>query len=86
MLVPATGGGFVLAAELDVGLPSIADPAQAAALVRAAHRHCPYSKALRGNVDVAFTVNGLDLGSGAENPQVVRAGRVPDSSSHDHDR
>ncbi|GIG67914.1 Ohr family peroxiredoxin [Phytomonospora endophytica] len=60
-LVPAGGGRFVLAAELDVTLPSIADAAAAQELVRTAHGLCPYSTATRGNIDVAFTVNGVAL-------------------------
>jgi lipoyl-dependent peroxiredoxin len=59
MLISCDDGTFALAAQLDVELPSIHDPAQAAQLVRLAHGICPYSKATRGNVDVAFTVNGL---------------------------
>lgn len=57
MLLP-DDRGFKLAAELDVTLPSIDDPAQAAELVRAAHQVCPYSNATRGNIDVKLTANG----------------------------
>ena len=46
------------AACFDVTLPSVDDPAEAEALVRAAHEVCPYSRATRGNVDVLMTVNG----------------------------
>ena len=52
---------FKLAAELDVRLPSIDDPEEAADLVRAAHAVCPYSNATRGNMDVALTANGRPL-------------------------
>jgi lipoyl-dependent peroxiredoxin len=41
-----------------VSLPSVEDPAQAIALVQAAHRICPYSNATRGNIDVTLTANG----------------------------
>jgi osmotically inducible protein OsmC len=61
MLISCDDGTFALAARLDVELPSIHDPEQAAQLVRLAHRMCPYSKATRGNIDVAFTVNGLPV-------------------------
>jgi Ohr subfamily peroxiredoxin len=60
MLIPTEGGPFKLAVELDVTLPSLAD-ADAADLARAAHRLCPYSSAIRGNVDVAIVVNGTPL-------------------------
>jgi Ohr subfamily peroxiredoxin len=60
MLIPTEGGPFKLAVELDVTLPSLAD-ADAADLGRAAHRLCPYSSAIRGNVDVAIVVNGTPL-------------------------
>jgi osmotically inducible protein OsmC len=54
---------FKLAVEMDVTLPSISDAEQAKELVRVAHKVCPYSNATRGNIDVAFIVNGepLDL-------------------------
>jgi lipoyl-dependent peroxiredoxin len=46
-------GGYFLSARLNVGLPGIAhDTAQA--LLDEAHEICPYSKATRGNIDVAI--------------------------------
>jgi len=57
MLFQKDGGGFYLAAALDVTLPSV-DGDDAVELVRAAHGMCPYSNAIRGNVDVELTVNG----------------------------
>ena len=45
---------FVLSVELAVSLPGI-EAADADELIRSAHQVCPYSKAIRGNVDVAFT-------------------------------
>jgi Ohr subfamily peroxiredoxin len=47
--------GFFLSARLDVSLPGL-DPDVARAIVDAAHRTCPYSKATRGNIDVAITL------------------------------
>jgi Ohr subfamily peroxiredoxin len=44
-------GGYFLQARLTVSLPGI-DPAQARAIVDAAHQTCPYSKATRGNIAV----------------------------------
>lgn len=51
-------GGFRLAVDLDVTLPSIDDPDKAVDVVRAAHRVCPYSNATRGNIQVGLTANG----------------------------
>jgi Ohr subfamily peroxiredoxin len=44
-------GEYFLRARLDVSVPDI-DRNVAQSLVDAAHRTCPYSKAVRGNVDV----------------------------------
>jgi Ohr subfamily peroxiredoxin len=44
--------GFSLRARLNVSLPGL-DRQVAQAVVDAAHQTCPYSKAIRGNVDVA---------------------------------
>lgn len=48
-------GGFGIAVELDVSVPSL-DRADAEALVAKAHEVCPYSNATRGNVEVTLTV------------------------------
>jgi lipoyl-dependent peroxiredoxin len=61
MLIPRGDNTFVLGVELDVTLPSVDDTTQAAELVRTAHQICPYSNAIRGNVDVALAVNGTSL-------------------------
>ena len=48
-------GGYFLRARLNVGLPGVEhDVAQT--LVDEAHEICPYSKATRGNVDVAINL------------------------------
>ena len=44
-------GAYFLQARLDVSLPGV-DRDVAKALTDAAHQACPYSKAIRGNVDV----------------------------------
>ncbi len=62
-LIPQGDGTFRLGAALSITLPSIADPGEAADLVRGAHELCPYSRATRGNVAVALVVNGAALGS-----------------------
>jgi Ohr subfamily peroxiredoxin len=47
--------GFSLKARLNVSLPGLArDVAQS--VVDAAHQTCPYSKATRGNIDVAINL------------------------------
>lgn len=48
---------FTIAVELQVNLPSVADE-DAAELVRAAHRVCPYSNATRGNIEILLSANG----------------------------
>jgi Ohr subfamily peroxiredoxin len=48
-------GGYVLRARLNFSLPGL-DRETAQALVDAAHRICPYSKATRGNIDVELNV------------------------------
>jgi osmotically inducible protein OsmC len=45
-------GAYGLAARLNVSLPGI-EPEVARRLVEAAHQLCPYSRATRGNIDVA---------------------------------
>jgi Ohr subfamily peroxiredoxin len=51
-----TQGVFGLAARLKVSLPGI-ELQVAQALADAAHQICPYSRATRGNIDVAITVS-----------------------------
>lgn len=61
-LLPTKERGFSLAVELNVTLPQIQDPEQAARIVAAAHHVCPYSNATRGNIDVTLTANGRHIG------------------------
>jgi len=49
-------GGFVLSAALAVRMAGV-DQKKAEELVAAAHRICPYTNAIRGNVDVGFTIS-----------------------------
>ena len=56
-LVAGEDRSFAIAAELNVTLPSL-EGEDAADLVRAAHRVCPYSNATRGNIEVVLTANG----------------------------
>jgi Ohr subfamily peroxiredoxin len=48
-------GGYFLQARLNVSLPGIEREA-AQSLVDMAHQTCPYSKAIRGNVDVVINL------------------------------
>jgi Ohr subfamily peroxiredoxin len=61
-LVTTEERGFTVAVELDVTLPQVSDPAQAARIVAGAHEVCPYSNATRGNIDVKLTANGEPVG------------------------
>ena len=48
--------GFGLTVELLVSLPNIADREQAQEVVERSHKVCPYSNAVRDNVDVTLTL------------------------------
>lgn len=54
-LLPNGAGGFVLSVALDVVITGLAQ-AQAEQIVQAAHAVCPYSNAVKGNIDVGITV------------------------------
>jgi len=54
-LLPTGDGGFRLGVALEAETKGL-DAATAEALVAAAHKACPYSNAIRGNVDVALSV------------------------------
>jgi osmotically inducible protein OsmC len=47
--------GYFLQARFNVSLPGL-EREVAQSLVEAAHQTCPYSKATRGNIDVAFNL------------------------------
>ena len=49
-------GGFVLSAALAVTVTGV-DQKKAEELVESAHKICPYSNAIRGNVEVGITVS-----------------------------
>ena len=49
-------GRFGLAVELIVTLPSLQDREEAQALIAEADLRCPYSNAVRGNVEVTLTL------------------------------
>ena len=54
-LLPGDAGGFKLAVTLNVEIAGVTQE-KAEEIVRAAHAVCPYSNAIRGNVDVQFNV------------------------------
>lgn len=47
--------GFFLRARMNVSLPGL-EREVAQRVVEAAHQICPYSKAIRGNIDVTFSI------------------------------
>ena len=54
---PAEGMvGYGLQVELTISLPKVDDPEQAKQLVETSHQVCPYSNAIRDNVDVKLTL------------------------------
>jgi osmotically inducible protein OsmC len=54
-LMPNGKGGFVLSVALDVEITGM-DQETAEAIVAEAHEVCPYSNAVKGNIDVQLTV------------------------------
>ncbi len=53
---PNGAGGFALTVALDVTITGL-DQAAAEKIVEKAHAVCPYSNAVKGNIDVAITVS-----------------------------
>jgi lipoyl-dependent peroxiredoxin len=47
--------GYSLAARLNVRVPGV-DPELARQIIETAHRTCPYSKAIKGNIDAVVTL------------------------------
>ncbi|HEY3759056.1 MAG TPA: organic hydroperoxide resistance protein [Solirubrobacteraceae bacterium] len=62
MLLAGEDRKFELAVALDVTLPLVSDADAAVELVRAAHEVCPYSNAVRGNIEVTLRANGREVG------------------------
>ena len=54
-LLPNGQGGFNLAVTLDIAITGVGQ-AKAEDIVKAAHAICPYSNAIKGNVDVKLNV------------------------------
>ena len=57
---PTGRGGFGLSVSLDLHAPNVSR-VDAEGLMRRAHALCPYSNAIRGNVDVTLRVEGTQL-------------------------
>jgi osmotically inducible protein OsmC len=57
---PVHDGGFGIAVALDLEAAQL-DRADAVALMERAHEGCPYSRATRGNIDVALGVGGTSI-------------------------
>ncbi|TME50447.1 MAG: organic hydroperoxide resistance protein [Chloroflexi bacterium] len=53
---PIASGRFGLEVELLIHLPSVPDRSAAEALIAEADRRCPYTNAVRGNIDVTLTL------------------------------
>ncbi|CAH7259647.1 Organic hydroperoxide resistance protein [Vibrio chagasii] len=56
---PNENGGFALTVSLAIELDLAQE--EAVTLVKTAHQVCPYSNAVRGNIDVKLSVNGQAL-------------------------
>ena len=54
-LLPNGAGGYALSVELVIAVPG-AERSTVQELVEKAHQVCPYSNAVRGNIDVKLTV------------------------------
>jgi len=50
------GSGYALAIKLEINLPAL-EATQKQLLVETAHQTCPYSKALRGSVDIELVIH-----------------------------
>lgn len=57
-LGPNDSGGFALSVAMDITIAGL-DQDSAEEAVRTAHAICPYSNAIKGNIDVQFTVTGI---------------------------
>jgi osmotically inducible protein OsmC len=57
---PVADGGFGLEVQLELDAPSLSDE-DAAAIMTRAHRRCPYSRAIAGNVPVELAANGSTI-------------------------
>jgi osmotically inducible protein OsmC len=57
-------GGYFLSVALNSTISGV-DDATAQRLVEGAHKVCPHSKAMRGNIDIKLTANGQSLAQAA---------------------
>jgi lipoyl-dependent peroxiredoxin len=57
---PVAAGGFGLEVRLELTAPTLTDE-DASALMQRAHKRCPYSRAIDGNVPVELVANGTAI-------------------------
>jgi osmotically inducible protein OsmC len=57
---PVADGGFGIEVRLELIAPALSDE-DAAALMTRAHKRCPYSRAIAGNVPVELAANGTTI-------------------------
>jgi lipoyl-dependent peroxiredoxin len=57
---PVADGGFGLEVRLELDAPSLSDE-DAASIMTRAHKRCPYSRAISGNVPVELAANGTTI-------------------------
>ncbi|MFD1991474.1 organic hydroperoxide resistance protein [Paenibacillus nicotianae] len=55
MLDKDTDGGFKLSVRMDINIPGLSKE-EATDIAKKAHEFCPYSKAIRGNIDVQLNI------------------------------
>jgi osmotically inducible protein OsmC len=57
---PVAEGGFGLEVRLELTAPSLSEE-DAATFMQRAHKRCPYSRAIAGNVPVELVANGVSI-------------------------
>jgi osmotically inducible protein OsmC len=57
---PVAEGGFGLEVRLELTAPSLSEE-DAATFMQRAHKRCPYSRAIEGNVPVELVANGVAI-------------------------
>jgi lipoyl-dependent peroxiredoxin len=57
---PVADGGFGLEVRLELDAPTLSDE-DAASIMSRAHKRCPYSRAISGNVPVELAANGTTI-------------------------
>jgi Ohr subfamily peroxiredoxin len=60
-LLPREEGGFNLGIDMDITMPNVEDANTAVELVKSAQAGCVYSRATKGNIEVAYKINGTEV-------------------------